>query len=505
MAPSVAVDTTKTKKKKKQAPLPTHYDDCETVGVACLTGISDLNDDQMQELEDLCTDLREIYDEMDEYFRKSHSTAKECRAKLWEDRGWTETHLLGPVMVCFDETSGAGSSSTDTTDKDRYAEVLKSFDKATKVSLPVHPSVFVEYIQAVLASFPLSRTPYHVMFKLRQVRQLYQTALKSIGRPKDKGDGGVAVATTASTTANPPLDYDTALRVLCQDYVTFERYFGSQSTQADATKAVQKKLSRAFANGADAQQQVSSDAVDSATTPSSLKRKVDDVDDDENAMQVDGEHQGPSAKKQKTDATAAAPCKPTTLSVPKRSQHKVKVGNIEYPAHPFTIKVSFLSPKTQDMDLVDVFRPKCGPVVHAKIMRDKHTHHSPSHEKGKSKGWGLVQFEDKESVEKALALADVIGIDEKSVKIERSHLPAVGLVPQGMHRVNPKGHGKSTKRNQKRKEHHHQESKGDNDRDSKKPAAAAAATTMTTVSALSFRPRVVSKTAKAKATTKKAS
>ena len=45
-------------------------------------------------------------------------------------------------------------------------------------------------------------------------------------------------------------------------------------------------------------------------------------------------------------------------------------------------------------------------------MREKHRHH---HGKGKSKGWGLVGFEDRESVEKALALFDVIGIRERLV------------------------------------------------------------------------------------------
>ena len=38
------------------------------------------------------------------------------------------------------------------------------------------------------------------------------------------------------------------------------------------------------------------------------------------------------------------------------------------------------------------------------------------------------------------------------IKIQRSHLPAVGVVPQGRHRVNPKGEGKSSKRNKHQKE-----------------------------------------------------
>ena len=34
----------------------------------------------------------------------------------------------------------------------------------------------------------------------------------------------------------------------------------------------------------------------------------------------------------------------------------------------------------------------------------------------------------------------------------RSHQPAVGIVPPGMHRINAKGSGRSTKRNEMRKE-----------------------------------------------------
>ncbi|KAG7372880.1 RNA recognition motif containing protein [Nitzschia inconspicua] len=165
---------------------------------------------------------------------------------------------------------------------------------------------------------------------------------------------------------------------------------------------------------------------------------------------MDGGSSPPPSKKQRAvEDVDDATIKPTSLAIKPVVVHKVLVGNLEYPAHPFTIKVSFLSPQTQDMDLVDIFRPKCGPIVHAKIMRDKH--HSPT-ERGKSKGWGLVQFEDRESVEKAILLSDVIGIHGKSVRIERSHLPAVSLVPPGMHRINPKGQGKSTKQNQRRKE-----------------------------------------------------
>jgi len=124
--------------------------------------------------------------------------------------------------------------------------------------------------------------------------------------------------------------------------------------------------------------------------------------------------------------------------------------------HPFTVKVSNLSQDTEDMDLVDLFCSKCGPIVHARIVREKHPQ---GH--GASKGWGLVQFEDKESATKAVELHDVIGLKESLLAIERYHMAAVSVVPPGMHRVHDKGQGRSTKRNQVRKRKKRGESVGD--------------------------------------------
>ena len=70
----------------------------------------------------------------------------------------------------------------------------------------------------------------------------------------------------------------------------------------------------------------------------------------------------------------------------------------------------------------------------------------------KSKCSGLVQFEEKESVEKALKFSGEIGLHEKLITFERSHQAAVSIVPPGMHRIRPKGQGKKSKQNMKRKE-----------------------------------------------------
>merc|ERR1711865_866884 len=136
-----------------------------------------------------------------------------------------------------------------------------------------------------------------------------------------------------------------------------------------------------------------------------------------------------------TTATTTVQSIPNLVSA-KEKRPKIKIGKLEYPAHPYTVKVSFLDTETNDMDLVQAFRPKCGPIVHAKITREKKKKLSKgktavvaANGPGKSKGWGLVQFEECESVETALQLSNVLGIRMKCVKIERSHMPAVSLVP----------------------------------------------------------------------------
>eukprot|EP00957_Ditylum_brightwellii_P020389 1537971-Ditylum_brightwellii.AAC.1 len=44
--------------------------------------------------------------------------------------------------------------------------------------------------------------------------------------------------------------------------------------------------------------------------------------------------------------------KRTNLKEPKiRPEHTIRVGKLDFPAHPFTIRVTNLSPDTEDMDL----------------------------------------------------------------------------------------------------------------------------------------------------------
>jgi hypothetical protein len=478
------------------------YDDAEAVRVDA-TAYTEVDDSKREELQDLCEDIRDLYDATDAYLRKQHSAWTEGRGRIWSDRALLESMLLTPLME---------SNNTGGLDPKAAAEVVRCHEKLTKVHQPSHPDLYSTYIKHFVSSFPMS-CPVSVLSRLRQVRFLYQKGIKSVGKPKK------AITLLDQTLER---DYETALRSLCHEYLVFERYFGSDRSIASTSKNIQKKLTKAFPNGeaatvtplpSQSQEATQPDAMsvengESATTPD------DDATPSSNKKRApeDAESEPPAKKQKPLNDTVGTPH--TTAesnekdlhveagdhgSKPSKPEvHKVKVGNMEYPAHPFTIRVSKLHMDTQDMDLVDTFRSKCGPIVHARIMRDqKHHHVHPDGNKAKSKGWGLVQFEEQDSVDKALQLSEIIGLHEKLIKIERSHMPAVALVPPGMHRVNPKGGGKKSKFNQKRREKFGKEEKSTTEEDptptQEAPKNESSTTSITNSSVLAFRPRGVRK------------
>lgn len=392
-----------------------------------------------QEVNDLIEDIRDMYEDADKFLRKNHESFSEGRTMLWKDRAMSETYLLGPLLASMD---GNVSDST--------GEGISCFEKMVKLHLPPHPDDYGIYIQAVMNQSVSS--PTDVVRRLRTVRSLFQKALQSIGKPRDKPDSSV-----------PQRDRTTALHSLCHHYLEFEALFGSDESYFHASKTVGQKLEKYVVNGTQ-QAEIASIAPTNASSTSERKEPATEASARWKRKHSEDDSAEPAAKKSKPsfpsqDIEKESTNKPKTTDKDatvaaanekgKHPIHKIRIGKLDYPAHPFTVRVTNLAYETEDMDLVDAFRVKCGAVVHAKIVRDKHQY---TQGKGKSKGWGLVQFEERESVEKALELNDVIGIHERVIKVERSHVPAAGLVPPGMHRVNPKGEGKSTKRNQKKKE-----------------------------------------------------
>jgi hypothetical protein len=387
-----------------------------------------------QEVNDLCDDIVEMYDDVETLLNKHHPKWSEGRSLLWKERAQTEALLLAPLRLIFDDRINTLPPDAD--------PALQHFEKAVRTHAPPHPDSYSLYIQYFTSSVTPS-TEIDVLKKLRRVRGLYQKAVNAVGKPKAKG--GAAAAASAPTQP-PARDFETALSCLCHDWMLFEGVFGSERSRSRASKVIEKKLLKAKISipAKAPAPQPSADTKGAEAKDSSdqvAKRKLGDLDDAEQP-----------SKKQKTaeqvDETAPQQNAIQKAIAAKKAVPKVLVGNMEYPAHPFTVRVSNLSPDTEDMDLVDAFRSKCGAIVHAKITRDKHLHQGKSF----SKGWGLVQFEERDAVEKALELDDVLGIKEKIISVARSHVPASSIVPPGMHRVNPMGEGKSSKRNQKRRE-----------------------------------------------------
>jgi len=400
----------------------------------------------MEEVQDLIEDIRDMYEEADNYLFKSHVKWEEGKVCYWKHRCYTEAYLLTPIAFGLRNTLG-NNEATDNELAD--TETIKCFEKLVKTQKPCHPDSWREYLRYVgrvrlryLSDESLLLSPGEigaVSTELRQTRGLYKRAMSSVRKAgkATAASGGFGVGFQNMLFQR---NYDLALSDLCQEYLTFEQNFGSEESLSAALTLVRSKM----ANYDDTDLLAAA-----ATSPleDNGKRKLESNDlsapgDDQ--MQEDDEAAESRAKRTKVK---------TNLKEPKKTDavHKVRVGKMDYPAHPFTIHVSFLHKETQDMDLVDAFRLTCGGIVHAKILREKQYGKGGHHSHGESKGCGLVQFEERMAVEKALEQNGEIEIGGKKVKIARSHLPAVGLVPQGMHRVNPKGEGKVSKRNQLKK------------------------------------------------------
>jgi len=427
------------------------YDDAESVEKHKNNGSIAISPQELQEAIDLVEDLLDLYDEVEAKLRKNFPSCPQCRSALWYERAQTEASLIRPILYHV-----GASAIKDNVDGEMNVNVvgaLEYAEKAVRTYNPPHPDVYMSYIR-LFANRPTTGAA-DVVKRLRQVRYLFEKAVNSVGKPKKQQQPSTGAVTVQR-------DYEVALAALCHEWNDFERLFGSERSLSLAVKATKKKLSKAIAAVSGPHGRKEQTIRDQLVPPTLEERNVSSIQDGSS-----GTASQPSSKRKHDDSDSEGPSKKTKLETePHVSQiqettplpscaavkHVVRIGNLEYPAHPFTVRVSNLSSNTSDMDLVDAFRSKCGAVVHARILREKsrqqggdgHIH------VGKSKGWALVQFEERDSVEKALALNDVIGLHEKLLKIERSHMPAALLVPPGLHRIIERGHGKYSKRNEKK-------------------------------------------------------
>mmetsp|Transcript_16409 Transcript_16409/g.31089 ORF Transcript_16409/g.31089 Transcript_16409/m.31089 type:complete len:903 (-) Transcript_16409:1558-4266(-) len=460
--------------------------------------LAPLEDELDQAVDDLVEDLREMYDAAEDFLVKKYSKWTQGRYLLYRERANAEAYVLSPLE----------------NDVNRSDEAIKWFEKMVRAHQPSHPNVWRDYISYVIgkAYVELSdkddkqnlddqddvivEVPGMVVAKFRFVRNLYQRSLSSI-KKVDSED-----------LSSDDLEYMNAMKLLCDEFLQFEKSFGSMNSLDTASKLVAKKLSsipQKMSIEAETNVTVegSSEISDTRNESIELKRKRQDkienlndemqsidesttkkqkqecgkddehIQDAKNNLNVSigiGAAEHGDIEKQKQTKTLEVETDVVTETkktedfkeekkrgphiwpIKPKPEHTVKVGNLEYPAHPFTVHVSNLASETMDMDLYDLFHP-CGNIVHARIFREKTIGRGRPHDLiPKSKGAGLVQFEERESVEKALALSGEIGIHEKLIVVTRSNQPAVAIVPPGMHRVKSKGEGKNSMRNIKRKE-----------------------------------------------------
>mmetsp|Transcript_10688 Transcript_10688/g.16370 ORF Transcript_10688/g.16370 Transcript_10688/m.16370 type:complete len:881 (+) Transcript_10688:182-2824(+) len=406
---------------------------------------------QEEEIQDLIEDLRDMYDTVDQFLRRSKW--QEGRYHLYNDRFKTETYMLTPLLQVMDGAKVVTPA----------IEPFRCLEQMVKIK-PQHPECYRSQIQSILLQPPIEVND--IALKLKKIRYHYQKAMKSI-------------------SAKPDPILDNAKQSLCQDFLEFEQLFGSEKSKNTASRLIDNKFkdrnqNRLSRNASDSpsmskggqkrkqsgdhkpqkpkEKKIKIAGPNLLSTGQNIDEKTESLNQKSHTSHSQGNLADSSNEKESPDDSMANATNNTNLQLVDLKEQglsksntkasKVLVGKMEYSFHPFTVRILNLAPKVQDMDLVDLLRPKCGAIVHAKIIRDKQHQHG----KGHSKGWGLVQFEERDSVEKALALNDLVGLHEKTLQIHRSHMPAASLVPPGMHRINPKGEGKASKRNEKKKE-----------------------------------------------------
>ena len=406
----------------------------------------------IEEVKDLIEDIRDMYDEAENYLFKTHATWVEGKVTFWKHRATSEAYVLCPIAKNDANDDMLDVNRSELQDK----EAIRCFEKLVKTEKPSQPGSWMDYIRYVSSSHVHSFGGDNVLSQshpdgfaavpsvIRKTRGLYNRALSSV-RKAGQCDNNIDSTRIGLGVDNEMFQrsYDKGLLDFCREFLCFERAFGSEESLSRAQTLVRSKMAQWTAPSP---QMIDNGNVEQSDDMHGKRKAVEDAPSND-AMEEEGDDELPGQSRSKKTKVQ------TDLKQPKKTDgvHKVRIGKLEYPAHPYTIHVSNLSKETQDMDLVDVFCKEIGGIVHAKILREKKFGKGGHHFHGESKCAGLVQFEECISVEKALLKDGTLDVGGNMVKIQRSHLPAVGIVPLGMHRVKPKGEGKSSKRNHMKK------------------------------------------------------
>jgi len=343
----------------------------------------EVDEDEMQ---DLLEDLADLYEDVERRLKAAHKGWKAGLALLYTERAFVERHLCSPLQDVL------GDNENETAiDK----EELGPWERAVKASNPPHPSICLQLIQRFMNQSQQFEEPIQIVLHLARVRYHFENLWQSTGRPK-----GVDEA-----------ELSRSLEQFAGLWTDFEGRFGSPTSLSRAQRAIRKKKNK----------------LQVSETPSlfGLPPEAAQVDDQvESETEADAPNQVDSSQGE-TPKTSESCDTSVPEKQPALDSETKKKKTQKY--HPFTIKVSNLSSQTDDMDLVDSFQ-RVGKLVHARVIRDRPTRIS--------KGWALVQFEEKESANQALELE--MGLHDSVWTIERHHVPAVDVVPSGMRRVGTK-------------------------------------------------------------------
>jgi hypothetical protein len=369
-----------------------------------------LDDTIREEIEELIEDIREAYEDIAALLEGS-SYDKAC---ILNDRAWSETLLLTPLEKALESETTIAPPVVP----------FGLWDQALAAHKPAIPDSTRLFVEQFAAQRPVS-SPRDVLTKIRNIRFLYGQAFA-----KANGSGG---------SRDADGEHLSSLRVLGKLWLSWEKCFGSERSLVKAQQAIGNKASEEEEEEDTTEEYKVEEKADEAMVQQKDEADVERKHELENLVDT---KQAKRAKVEKSIIETANPDVSMVAAAPDAKQAGL-VPSSTKAVHDFTVRVQKLSTSTTDMDLVDALRARCGAIVHARIVR---------HKDGKSKGWGLVQFEDRASVTKALELNDVLGIMGKTIVVERSYMPAAPLVPPGMHRVAAKGEGKTSKRNEKRKE-----------------------------------------------------
>lgn len=440
----------------------------------------------------LASDLREAFDVVDTFLRDAYPDWKVGHVRLWRERAHVELYIIEPISSITSNDSNVDSSSNN--ESDRCFKRVTNIDAANPVGWKDAVALALSHVY--VTSNMQSDQHQHQHYAPRQSaaalrtaihksRGMYHKALNAICKEYENEKAKCSAKNSSLNDGHLLIlaVRKSNLQSMCNDFLSFERTFGTAEQYMKAVKLIRGKIRgcagsrlalsanlyevldgdssasmmvdtvdvRASTSIVDTNIHMDVADADVGNTATATKRALDDgVNEKGEAGMGTAQRESKRPRKDSAEENTMDNYLPKTAStyskdneiVVQSKRTDLKVEKLKG-VHPYTVKITNIPVEAEDMDLVDAFKKRCGNIVHARIIREKGR-------KGRSKGEGLVQFEEKESVEKALLLSETVGIHEKLICVVRSHLPAISLVPAGRHRVVDKGIGKKSKLNAKK-------------------------------------------------------